>query len=171
MPSIIIIAGPNGAGKSTFIQGLRKDETWQEPTVLNADQIEVSSGQHINIARARVAVARLDGLILEGADIILETTLATRRLAQKIPVWRDLGYQVELIYLGLPSVDASIRRVAERVSRGGHDIPEVDLLRRFPLSRQYFDHLYKPCVHNWTELELLEDGTTGLVDFGENEFA
>lgn len=170
MPSIIIVAGPNGAGKSTWIQGLRKIDSWRGHTVLNADQIIVGSGdQASNFAKARAAITMLEALIADRIDIILETTLATRRLAQKIPAWRDVGYQVELIYLGLPSVEHSILRVHDRVSKGGHSIPEDALRRRFPLSRQYLDELYKPSVHAWTELEIV-DGEHTLLDFGMNDW-
>lgn len=47
------------------------------------------------------------------------------------------GWRVELIYLALPSVEMSKLRVAERVSHGGHDIPTVDIERRFPRSLRH----------------------------------
>lgn len=40
------------------------------------------------------------------------------------------GWQVELIYLALPSMEMSKLRVAH----GGHDIPAKDIERRFPRS-------------------------------------
>jgi predicted ABC-type ATPase len=39
-----------------------------------------------------------------------------------------------MIYLALDSVALSRQRVAERVQHGGHDIPLVDIERRFPRS-------------------------------------
>lgn len=47
---------------------------------------------------------------------------------------RHNHWRVVLIYLALPDVNVSIRRVAERVAHGGHHIPEVDIRRRFPRS-------------------------------------
>lgn len=41
---------------------------------------------------------------------------------------------MELIYLALPSAEMSRLRVAERVAHGGHNIPLVDIERRFPRS-------------------------------------
>ena len=44
------------------------------------------------------------------------------------------GWNVELIYLALPDAKMSEKRVAERVSHGGHNIPTRDIKRRFPRS-------------------------------------
>jgi len=40
----------------------------------------------------------------------------------------------EYIYLALPSLEMSRLRVAERVAHGGHNIPAVDIERRFSRS-------------------------------------
>ena len=47
---------------------------------------------------------------------------------------KDEGWQVELVYLALPSVQMSKQRVAERVKHGGHNIPVKDIERRFARS-------------------------------------
>ena len=43
-------------------------------------------------------------------------------------------WKVNLFYLWLPSVEMSIERVAERVLHGGHNIPQVAIIRRYPRS-------------------------------------
>lgn len=45
-------------------------------------------------------------------------------MPRKIPLWRQHGYSVTLIYLRLPSVSDSLARVRKRVAAGGHGIPE-----------------------------------------------
>jgi predicted ABC-type ATPase len=80
---------------------------------------------------------------------MLETTLATLIYARKIPLWRQLGYVVSLVYLRLPSVESSIGRVQKRVSTGGHGIPEEIIRRRFDKSRRYLEKIYKPIVDEW----------------------
>jgi predicted ABC-type ATPase len=42
---------------------------------------------------------------------------------------------VRVWYVGLDTVDRHIARVRARVRRGGHDIPEADIRRRFETSR------------------------------------
>ena len=41
------------------------------------------------------------------------------------------GYKVNLVFVALDSPGLNVRRVAERVSRGGHDIPEDVIRRRY----------------------------------------
>ena len=47
---------------------------------------------------------------------------------------RETGWRIELLYLALPSVELSRRRVAERVAHGGHAVADADITRRFPRS-------------------------------------
>jgi predicted ABC-type ATPase len=51
---------------------------------------------------------RIDEMLAANADFVVETTLSGLGYAQKIPAWRKRGYAVTLIYLRLPSVDASL---------------------------------------------------------------
>ncbi len=54
------------------------------------------------------------------------------------------GYLVRLCYLWLPNVTMCLRRVRQRVRKGGHDVPEADLRRRFLPSLRNFFTLYLP---------------------------
>ena len=47
---------------------------------------------------------------------------------------RKAGYQVGLVFVALADVDLNVKRVAERVSKGGHDIPDAIIRRRYPKS-------------------------------------
>lgn len=93
-------------------------------------------------------LARLEELLAKGADIVLETTLSSLLYARRVPEWRTNGYEVGLIYLRLPHVETSIARVAQRVSLGGHGVPERDLRRRFDRSANNLS-AYKPLVDFW----------------------
>src|ERR1700676_5046110 len=44
---------------------------------------------------------------------------------------RRAGYDVTLIYVGLDDVDQCLRRVRALARLGGHDVPEIDVRRRF----------------------------------------
>jgi predicted ABC-type ATPase len=101
----------------------------------------------------------LDELTVQRRDIALETTLATLSYARRITAWRAEGYRVELVYLRLASIDQSLERVRRRVEMGGHDIPEVDIRRRFPKSLEYLDSVYKPIVDAW---QVWQSGEAGL---------
>jgi predicted ABC-type ATPase len=46
-------------------------------------------------------------------------------------------------------VEDSIRRVSNRVTQGGHNVPEPDLRRRFRLGLQNLFSLYRPFSDTW----------------------
>jgi predicted ABC-type ATPase len=153
MPNIIVIAGPNGAGKTTFGDEYLSTEE-REFTFVNADEIArdleaEGFGARSDVLAARKMLKRVDALVQANADFVVETTLATRVYAQKIPGWRLKGYVVSLLYLRLGSVEESIMRVRRRVAAGGHGIPEDTIRRRFGKSLKYFETIYKPVVDEW----------------------
>jgi hypothetical protein len=47
---------------------------------------------------------------------------------------RRAGYKIFLVYVALKDPELHIERVRLRVSRGGHDIPDADILRRYARS-------------------------------------
>ena len=49
----------------------------------------------------------------------------------------------------VPEVEDSIRRVADRVQVGGHNVPEPDLGRRFRVGLQNLFSLYRPLLNSW----------------------
>jgi predicted ABC-type ATPase len=161
MLRIIIIGGPNGAGKTTFASAylsIDRDVT----TLVNADEISREFEEQglpeavRNVRAARAMLRRIDGLIETGADLVIETTLASLTYAQRIPVWQQQGYHVALIYLRLRDPEQSIERVRRRVAAGGHGIPEDVIRRRFARSLYYLEHYYKPIVDEWETWESLE---------------
>ena len=164
MPTLVLLAGPNGAGKTTFINGFLREraETFQ---FVNPDEVARSLtdiGPARDLAAGRLVLERLDQLFALRADVVLETTLATRSHAVRIRDWRAAGYRVELIYLKAPSADFSVARVARRVAEGGHGIPEDALRRRFLLSLEYLETVYKPIVDSWEVFSSSDEGLSLL---------
>ena len=67
---------------------------------------------------------------------------------------KKLGYIVELHYVGVDSVDIAKSRVLDRVSKGGHGIPEKDIEKR------YYESLRKlPCILKDCDLAVFYDNT------------
>jgi predicted ABC-type ATPase len=122
-------------------------------TVLETD-IQGSS----DIRAGRIMLGRIDELVDANADFVIETTLASLIYARKIPVWREQGYSVSLVYLRLGSIAESLARVRKRVEAGGHSIPAEAIERRFGKSAAYFETIYKPIVNAWYVWESREGG-------------
>jgi predicted ABC-type ATPase len=154
VPEVVIIAGPNGAGKTTFASEYLPAAR-RHLEFVNADEIARAVSrpglprQQSDRRAARMMLERINDLVDANADFMFETTLATLTYARKIPLWRKRGYIVSLIYLRLPSVDASLARVRKRVAAGGHGIPEETIRRRFGKSASYFETTYKSVVDEW----------------------
>jgi predicted ABC-type ATPase len=60
------------------------------------------------------------------------------------------GYDIHFLFLWFKSVDLALSRGKERVSRGGHDVPEPVIRRRFDRSMQNFLLHYRPLARVWT---------------------
>lgn len=137
MPTCWIIAGPNGAGKTTFaLEYLPK--VAQCSRFVNADLIAAGlsplAPERELMAASRLFLTEIESCIAAGEDFSFETTLAGRGYLKLISRLRAKGWRVELIYLALPSMQMSKLRVAERVAHGGHNIPALDIERRFSRS-------------------------------------
>jgi predicted ABC-type ATPase len=167
MPQFILIGGPNGAGKSTSSVAL------VPPGVpyINADEIAKGlAGQpdvvNKDIQASRFLLAEWDRMESERADFAIETTLASRSLAPKIRRLQESGYKFVLYFFWLPSADMAIARVAERVRRGGHNIPEDVIRRRYEGGIRNFFGLYQEIADEWVMFANLQDGQTVLVANG-----
>ncbi len=91
----------------------------------------------------------IDECVASGQSFAFETTLSGKGYLRKIALWQQLGYQVKLWFLSLPSEDIAISRVAERVAQGGHNIPEQIIRRRFKSGLENFHERYSKVVDSW----------------------
>jgi predicted ABC-type ATPase len=167
MPTLVLLAGPNGAGKTTFINRFLRQRA-EAFRFVNPDEVArglTGEGAARDLMAGRRVLELLDDLFAQRADVVLETTLATRSHAGRIRKWKAAGYRAELVYLRPPSADFSVARVARRVAQGGHGIPEETLRRRFGLSLDYLETVYKPLVDSW-EVWSSSDGDPELLDWG-----
>jgi predicted ABC-type ATPase len=169
-PRIIVIAGPNGAGKTTFAREFLPAEAACREFI-NADLIAAGlspfAPEKAAIEAGRLMIRAVDTHIARRESFAFETTLAGRGYASRIPAWRSDGWRVELIFLGLPTAEMAIERVAQRVRQGGHSIPEDTIRRRFSAGRRLFGSLYQNLVDRWALYDNSGESPV-LLDWGEN---
>jgi predicted ABC-type ATPase len=146
-PNLYIIAGPNGAGKTTASFSLLPD-VLHCLNFVNADEIARGlspfASESVAIQAGRIMLQRIDELLPQKVDFAIETTLATRSYVHLVHRAQNLGYKVHLIYFYLENEEQAIQRVAQRVSNGGHNIPEQDIRRRFKRGIYNLLNLYMP---------------------------
>jgi predicted ABC-type ATPase len=61
----------------------------------------------------------------------------------------EKGFEVRLLFFWLNSPEAAIKRVAKRVSEGGHNIPREVIIRRYNLGIQNLFNLFMEKVDSW----------------------
>jgi predicted ABC-type ATPase len=149
----VVLAGPNGAGKSTSAPYLLKDALAVDEFV-NADTIAQGLSAYRPDAAAvtagRIMLERLRVLAGSSRDFAFETTLAGRSHARWLRELQVAGYRTHLIFLSLPSADLAVARVADRVRRGGHDVPDPVIRRRFVAGLRNLFSVYIQVVDAWT---------------------
>ena len=120
---------------------------------VNADAIAVGlspfNPESMAIEAGRLMLKRIDELLEAGESFAIETTLATRSYTRLVTQAQSRGYHVSLLYLWLESPDVALRRVALRVSEGGHDIPANVVRRRYYAGLDNLFRLFMPIVDYW----------------------
>jgi predicted ABC-type ATPase len=162
------LAGPNGAGKTSFANRFLLDN-FDRLVFVNADEIARSmqsstlNAGALDIAAGRALLSRVRALVAARSNFMVETTLATNTYVRLIPKWREKRYRISLIYLYLPSAQASLDRVQQRVAAGGHSIPADTVKRRYQRSLENLSNRYKSIVDDWSVWESL-DGDFRLME-------
>ncbi len=165
---LIIVGGANGSGKTTFavpyVRGLGFD-------FLNADEIakelEKEGKGNVLIKAGRIFFSRLNDNISNNKSFVVETTLSGTYINKVANKAKDAGYSVRVVYIFLDNPQLCVERVRTRVLKGGHDVPEEDIIRRFYRSKNNFWENFTSIVDNWI---LLYNGEEGFqqVAMGSN---
>lgn len=136
----IIFAGVNGSGKSTFYREIQNKEINNMERVNSDEMLKADSGDWRNTAdqmnAMRQAAIKIKECMEQGITFNQETTLTGHSVINNIVKAKEMGYKVELYYVGLQNVELAIDRVRGRVLNGGHGIEESDIRRRYDKSME-----------------------------------
>jgi len=152
MPKLFIIAGPNGAGKTTYVRRFLMQEMRCQEFV-NADLIAAGlspfAPDRAAFAAGRIMLMRLRELAGHREDFAFETTFSGRAYARLLRDLRAAGYRIRLDFLWISELSIARGRVRQRVTKGGHDIPDDVQVRRFQLGIRNLAELYRPLLDHW----------------------
>lgn len=132
-PTLLVIAGPNGSGKTT----LRK---WLEARGIalpnHIDPDEIASGLDGDDAwrtrqAQRIADEQRALFLSQGRPFSFETVLSHPSKIAVLRQARAAGYLVILYFVGTADPLVNVGRVADRVAKGGHDVPEDRVRARY----------------------------------------
>jgi predicted ABC-type ATPase len=173
MPDLYIIAGCNGAGKTTACYTVLPEMLHCKEFV-NGDNIATGispfNPEKVAIDAGRIMLHRIHELINQKESFAFETTLASKGFVSLIKQAKTTGFKITLIYFWLDSIETAKLRVKERVKKGGHDVPQETIVRRYKRGIVNFLLLYKALCDFWlfvdnslSDLKVVADGEKGVV--------
>lgn len=180
MPNLYIISGCNGAGKTTASytilpemldckEFVNSDEIAKGLSPFNADTMAVA------VEASRIMYKRIKELIDSTKTFALETTLASRSIANLAKDAQEKGYYVTLLYMWLNTPDLAVERVKNRVATGGHFVNEATVRRRYRTGIINLFDLYIPICDFWiitdnslSPMEVIAKGFKGGEQFVNN---
>jgi predicted ABC-type ATPase len=152
-PKLYVIAGPNGSGKTTFAEKFLPHyvDCFE---FINADLIAKGLSPFlpakVAIKAGKILLEQISDCSRRKVDFAFETTLSGKSYLNLFRQAKNHGYALHLFFLWLPTVQLALARIADRVRKGGHDIPECDVRRRFARGLKNLFHVYQPLFDTWS---------------------
>jgi len=148
--NVYIIAGPNGSGKTTFARKFLPNYAKCEHFI-NADLIAQGlspfSPRIAAMKAGRLVLGEIHGLADRGLDFAFETTLAGKSYLSFLKSLKEKNYSIHLFFLWVPNTELALARIKERVKDGGHDVPAIDVKRRFDRGIYNLLKFYRPLLN------------------------
>jgi predicted ABC-type ATPase len=145
VPDLFIIAGPNGAGKSLFSSTLVQidfeifdgdryiSQLKQKYPETGSDVLQ----EHVNEHYFKEAKEKA---IKAKKSFAFETNFSSTDPTKSLREFKEAGYKTHLIFIGMNTIADCIQRVAIRVKKGGHKVPEESIIFNF---EQGYANLYQ----------------------------
>lgn len=127
------IVGGNGAGKSTFYK------TFLEPQgapFINADviakEIAPENPEAASYDAAIIAGHQREKAIQDNQNFCFETVFSHPTKIDLLALAKAAGYEITLVAIYLSDSELNKARVKQRVTEGGHNVPEDKIESRIP---------------------------------------
>lgn len=183
-PAFLIVAGPNGSGKSSAYQDTDIEAGGRSVWIINPDlltaRIREMEGVELRAANLAAVVrieAWLDASIDVHKTVGVETVLSTDKYRRLVDKAKSLGFAIWLLYVVLDSPDRNVERVKLRVRKGGHDVPEADIRRRYLKSLGQFPWFLEQADRAWiydnsgAEPKRIGEKIDGVINLDEGAIA
>ena len=130
-----LFAGVNGAGKSTLYNSESLNNDIKNTIRINTDEIVREIGDWRNnsdqLKAAKMAINLRNECFLYGKSFNEETTLTGKTILKTIDRAKELGYELQLFYVGVSSTEIAKERIKNRVEKGGHYIENDVVEKRY----------------------------------------
>ena len=148
--NLYIIAGPNGSGKTTFAKKFLPKYCTH---FINADLIAQGLSPFSPVVAAmkagRLVLKEIEEMSAKGVSFAFETTLSGKTYLSLLNKLKSKSYRIHLFFLWIPNANLALERIKDRVASGGHNVPAVDVRRRFRRSIDNFFKVYEHLLDTW----------------------
>lgn len=140
---LYMFAGVNGAGKSTLYSSIDAGERPEVKSSRRANADEIARDNHwdwhdpvSNLKAMKIEVKNIHSFIANKQSFNMETTLASSKktYVNILNLAKAQGFATHLLYVGVDSSEIAKERVKDRVSKGGHGVPDEIIDRRYSKS-------------------------------------
>jgi predicted ABC-type ATPase len=131
-PVLFIVAGPNGSGKSLFSKKL----TTTDLEVFDGDKHmatlakkypETGSEALWSFINENIFERQKQEVLVSRVNYAFETNFSSPDPMKTAREFKNAGYDIHLMFMGLNSLAESMQRVVHRVTKGGHKVSEESI--------------------------------------------
>ena len=138
-PVLIVIAGPNGSGKTSVTSKILQHEWMEDSVYINPDIVaQEKFGDWNSMDAIKKAVVYCEEwrekCLAERKSLIFETVLSAKDKINYIERAKEAGFFVRLFFVCTKSPAINASRIAQRVMKGGHDVPITKVISRYQKS-------------------------------------
>ena len=130
-----LFAWVNGAGKSTLYNLAIINKNIKNSTRINTDEIVKEIGDWKDnsnqIKAGKIAINLRNNCFINDKSFNEETTLTGKTILKTIDKAKELGYELQLFYVGVSSPEIAKERIKNRVEKGGHNIENAIVEKRY----------------------------------------
>ena len=135
-PELIIIAGPNGSGKTSVTKKFLHHELAEGTTYINPDEVANEMFGDWNSIESILKAANYcaewrERCINEKQSFVFETVMSSEDKIDFINRAKKAGFFIRLFFISTDSPTINASRIADRVMKGGHDVPITKIVSRY----------------------------------------
>jgi predicted ABC-type ATPase len=164
-PVLFIVAGPNGSGKSLF----SKELTVSDLEIFDGDKHmaalvkkypETGSEALWSFINENIFEIQKKDAIQARLNYAFETNFSSENPMKTAREFKNAGYDIHLVFIGLNSLEESIQRVEYRIRKGGHKVTEESIRYNYEFG---FKNLYK-FFTEFDSVTLFDNGVAAIEE-------
>ena len=161
---LIVVAGPNGSGKTSVTSKILQHKWLEDSVYINPDIVAQERFGDWNSKEAIMKAVKYcenwrEECLSERKSLIFETVLSADDKVDFIERAIEAGYFVRLFFVCTNSPTINAARIANRVMKGGHDVPITKIISRYQKSLSRCKYLSRKAQRVY-----LYDNTTDNAD-------